>query len=283
MRASSPVAIAGLVFAACAHGAPPAGPQPNPVANPSVRIEYVAPSDPAHQRLYVELQKRQVLETFAEAIGVIHLPKTLTLRFSGCNGTSNAFYSDETTSVTFCYELLADIRKAARGAGAKDSIVPLQDAIDGPTAFFMFHESGHAIFDLLKVPILGKEEDAADTVAAIAILRLGEDEALRLLRGTAWSFAHDARSRELDDSDFADIHSLDSQRYYNLLCIMYGSDPQHFAGAITIGKLPKERAAWCGIEYRQALYAVQRLLAPSIDQRQFEHVRMKHAKKPVVN
>ncbi len=281
MRAPLLTAVT-LLLATCAHRTTP--PSMEPPSAPgqvqsSVRFEYVPPTNPAHRAIYVEVQRRQVLEQFAEAVGVFRLPRMLTLRLASCDGTSNAFYLDTTTSVTFCYELLADIKKSAEASLAKDSFIPLADAIDGPTSFFMFHEAGHAIFDLLKVPILGKEEDAADTVAAIAILRLGKERALRLLRGTAWSFAHDARSRPVDDSDFADIHSLDSQRYYNLLCIAYGSDPQFFADAITRGNLPKDRAEWCGVEYRQALYAVQKLLAPSIDERELEYVKAKYARK----
>ena len=239
----------------------------------SVAFEYVKPTNPAHEVLYAEMKERQVLEKFANVLGILRLPKTLTLRFKGCNGTSNAFYLDVDASISFCYEFLDDIKKAAKKSRKKGALVTLDDAVDGPVAFFMLHETGHAVFDLLKVPVLGKEEDAADAFAAITILRLGKEQSLRLLRGAAWAYAQDASTAKLDESDYSDIHSLDSQRYYNLLCLAYGSDPEYYADAVKRGKLPADRARWCGIEYHQALYAIQKLIAPSIDQRKLERLR----------
>ena len=40
-------------------------------------------------------------------------------------------------------------------------------------------EVAHAAFSMLKVPILGCEEDAADQVAAYLLLQLDKDEARR--------------------------------------------------------------------------------------------------------
>ncbi len=264
-----------------ATAAPAAVPEQTP--EPSIRYQYVKPTNPKHEPLYKEVQERRVLEKMAEVLGAVRLPRTLTLQFKGCDGDSNAYYADDTSSVTFCYEFLSDIVNAAKKGirkAPKGAKVTIADATDGPAIFFMLHESGHAVFDLLKVPIMGKEEDAADTFASLVILRMGPEFSLRLLRGTAWAFARDAKSRKVDDSDFADIHGLDSQRYFNLLCLAYGSDKATFADAIKVGKLPPERATWCGIEYKQARYAMQKLVLPSVDQEQFEYVRMKYALPP---
>jgi hypothetical protein len=223
------------------------------------------------------MRDRRVLEQLAEVLSVVHLPRPLTLRFSGCDGESNAWYEPEDGSVTFCYEYLADIRKAA--VTGRLGKVPLQEAIDGPTVFVLLHETGHAVFDLLKVPILGREEDAADAFAAVALLRLGNGVALRMLRGAAWSYAHEAHSRKADESDFADVHGLDSQRYYNILCMAYGSDPDYFAAAVKDGKLPPERAEGCADEYHQAVFAMQKLVSPAIDKTAVERLRAKHSKR----
>jgi hypothetical protein len=242
-----------------------------------VRVEYVKPTDPAHQSLYEEVRRRRVLEQLAEVLSVVRLPRPLTLRFTGCDGDSNAWYEPKDASISFCYEYLADIRKAA--VSGELGKVPLDDAIDGPTAFVLLHETGHAVFDLLKVPVLGREEDAADAFAAVALLRLGKGVALRMLRGAAWAYAHEARSREMDESDFADVHGLDSQRYYNILCMAYGSDPAYFAAAVKEGRLPPERAEGCGEEYHQAVFALQKLVAPAIDRTAMERLRVKHSKR----
>jgi len=154
--------------------------------------------------------------------------------------------------------------------------VSLQEASDGPAVFVMLRESGHAIFDLLKVPILGREEDAADTFAAVVLLRARQDVALRTLRGAAWAYLNEASSRTPNEGDFADIHGLDSQRYYNILCMAYGSDPKYFAGAVTDRHLPAKRAEGCGAEYHQALFAFQKLILLSVDTEALERLRIKH-------
>jgi hypothetical protein len=215
----------------------------------------------------------------------VHLPKQLLLEFTGCDGDSNAYYNEGTATVTFCYEYVSDIKQTAvkhlvdgeyvqfPGSGQR---IPLEEAIEGPVAFVLFHEMGHAIYHLLKVPILGRQEDAADFFAAALMLRLGKGMTMHCLRGAAWAYAVGAMSMMPDLSDFADIHSLDSQRYYNILCLAYGSDPDFFGPAMKRGQLPAERARECKWEYRQVRYALQQLVLPSVDEQRLEYVRMKH-------
>ena len=243
---------------------------------PSVRVEYRKPANPAHQGLYAEMRERAVLERFATVLSVIHLPRPLTLAFAGCDGDSNAWYDPETTTVIFCYEYLADIRRlaAARNRGE----VPIRDASDGPAAFIMLHESGHAVFDLLKVPILGREEDAADAFAAVTLLRLGQGLAIRTIRGAAWAYAQEAATRTPDEGDFADAHGLDAQRYYNIVCLAYGSDPEFFATVIAGRQLPADRAESCADEYHQAIFAFQKLILPSVSAEALKRLRIKYKK-----
>ena len=42
---------------------------------------------------------------------------------------------------------------------------------------------------------------------------------------------------------FAGVHSLDAQRFYDLLCMAYGSDPEGFDYLVGQGNLPADRAA----------------------------------------
>ena len=55
-----------------------------------------------------------------------------------------------------------------------------QDAIIGPTLEVFLHEVGHAVFDYLAVPVLGREEDAADPVLqAYILLQFADSDALQ--------------------------------------------------------------------------------------------------------
>ena len=58
-----------------------------------------------------------------------------------------------------------------------DGVAPL-DALVGPLLDTCLHEFAHAIFEMLRVPVLGREEDAADQVSAYLILNLGKAKAV---------------------------------------------------------------------------------------------------------
>ena len=47
-----------------------------------------------------------------------------------------------------------------------------EDFVVGNIGFILLHEFGHAIIREFKVPLLGLEEDSADTIAAITLLQL---------------------------------------------------------------------------------------------------------------
>ena len=46
------------------------------------------------------------------------------------------------------------------------------DFVIGNVGFIVLHEFGHAVIREFKVPLLGLEEDSADTIAAITMLQL---------------------------------------------------------------------------------------------------------------
>src|SRR5262245_63762373 len=55
-------------------------------------VEYVPPTNPAHQALYDRLKERRVLEKLQEVFSPFRLPVELKLRIVGCDGVSNAWY-----------------------------------------------------------------------------------------------------------------------------------------------------------------------------------------------
>jgi Putative metallopeptidase len=278
MRALTLIVLACLA-SSCAHQPGRKGSvERAEVVSPSVHVEYRKPMDPAHEPIYVEMRDRKVLEHVAEAIAVLRLPKALTLSFTGCDGTSNAFYREDDISIVFCYEYVADIEQAADTAMKAVGGSVTADAIDGPIVFVLFHETAHAVFHLLEIPVLGKEEDAADSFAAMSLLRMGDEMALRMLKGAAWAYQMHGPP-DLDASDFSDVHSLDEQRYYNILCLAYGSDKKYFSSAVTSGMLPQDRAEGCRAEFQQVQFAMQKLIMPSIDARRLERFLMKHSMK----
>jgi hypothetical protein len=90
------------------------------------------------------------------------------------------------------------------------ALTPLQreelaESILGSTLFTVSHELGHAIIGLFELPMLGPEEDAADTFAAIALLSVGSEFTHRAMLDAAISLkrAAEREHRTADEPVFS--------------------------------------------------------------------------------
>ncbi|MBD8907989.1 DUF4344 domain-containing metallopeptidase [Methylorubrum zatmanii] len=228
-----------------------------------IRVVYEPPKKAAYRGIYDSLRRQRVLERVGAIVGLARLPTRLTYRLKECAGEANAWYAPENRSVTLCYELVAGIHEVAPKTTSPAG-VSRHDALVGPVAQILMHESGHALFDLLRVPILGREEDAADQVASYALLQLGGKEARTVVNGSAYFFATTGKNEPIDKGGFADVHGFSWQRFYNLACLAYGSDEKRFGYIVAKGYLPKERAEGCGEEYDQVAFAFETLIVPHL-------------------
>jgi hypothetical protein len=64
------------------------------------------------------------------------------------------------------------------------------------------------------------------------------------------------------ERDYSDPHSLDEQRYYNTICLVYGHRPERYEYLIRNGSRPTERAIECVEDYARLNRSWQTLLAP---------------------
>jgi hypothetical protein len=188
------------------------------------------------------------------------------VKVEGCDGDSNAWYTDD--AITVCYEYIADIWRNLPKETTPEGLTPF-DALLGPLVDVFLHEFGHALFDLFDVPLFGREEDAADQVSAYLILHLGKEEARRLILGIAYGYKVevDASAKPVEMTVFADEHGTPAQRFYNVLCIAYGADAKLFADIVEKGYLPKDRAEGCEDEYEQVDKAFKRLIGTRVDRK----------------
>jgi hypothetical protein len=117
-----------------------------------------------------------------------------------------------------------------------------------------------------RLPVLGREEDAADAFATLALLHVGSDFAHRVLedaaRGLLTLGARDVKMGH--EPTFYDEHGLDQQRAYQIICFMVGSDPRAFRAVATQAKLPQERQESCRGDYEQAQASWLQLLEPHL-------------------
>jgi hypothetical protein len=138
----------------------------------------------------------------------------------------------------------------------------------GNVEFLLVHEIAHFLIDEKNVPIIGPEENAADYIATLALLREApldptqENRALRFLVAAADGFALAWQTGVTAGAEapYWQQHGLSIQRYYQVACLLYGSDPATFARVPQIADLPEERARSCAGEYAQADAGIQWLL-----------------------
>jgi len=245
-----------------------------------VRVRYDAPADEKLVAYQKFVQRNHLLEDMAGTLNEsFRLPKDLTLTALQCNQV-NAFYSPQLQAVQICYEYVRSFwnlqANDQKGADGKFDNAAVEKAVLGTLKFTMHHEVGHALVDILDLPITGGEEDAVDQLAAVVLLSSdneGDIEAVldaaftKLLRAqqTAANMEKmtDAQRKWYEDNPMtADEHSFDEQRFYNTTCLAYGSDPKTFEVLITEGVIPKARAARCPFEWKRISRSWTRLLTP---------------------
>ena len=90
--------------------------------------------------------------------------------------------------------MMISCRRSALGTGAAVACGD-EDALIAPLMDVFLHEAAHALFDLLAIPVLGREEDAADQVAAYYMLQYPKETKRRLIIGAAFSYAAELNVR----------------------------------------------------------------------------------------
>ena len=237
-----------------------------------IRIEYAPPRNVDHQALYDLLQQRRALESLQQIFSPFRLPGDLTLRTVGCDGVSNAWYQQSVVSV--CYEYLREIQEMAPKDTTASGITP-SDAMLGQFFYVFAHEFGHAIYDLLPIPVLGTEEDAADYFSAYMMLMFGQDQARRLIIGAGYAYSRYLANPRVTIPlvAFSGSHSPPAQRFFNLMCLAYGSDSTGvFADLVDIGYLTSTRAPRCRREFNRLSFAFRELIVPHMDKERARQV-----------
>jgi hypothetical protein len=209
----------------------------------------------------------KMLEDMAEgATDLLKLPFDIPLVGAQCD-EPNAWWSPSEQTMTMCYEYVDFAESMFLDAGDTPEDA-LNSAVNATYATF-FHEMGHMVIDIYDLPTTGREEDVADQLSAFMLLVPGDDdqldpESVDVLRDNARFFAAFSDYGELDEAAFADEHSLDQTRMFNLLCWAYGADPEMNADLVDNELLPQERAGQCEDEYDRMSYAWSTLLVPYI-------------------
>jgi hypothetical protein len=284
MKRIAVVAVACLVAAYAALRPVNVTAQTQIPLNPRVHIQYAMPKHAVFMPLRQRLMNRGFLEEYSQFLSPLHLKQDLTVSLEEC-GFVNSDYQPAKHYIQICYEYLAMVENEAAvpsnqlppaymlaGAGLLPGF-GRAEVIVGGLIFVLLHETGHAVFDIQGVPRLGHEEDAADEIAGFMMLQFGKGAARAMVKG-AINVDHELQvTHKFNQSLMADVHSLDIQRYENILCLAYGSPDGDAFKDLADAFLPAARKPNCRLEYQQAARAFNMTIMPYVDKSLMEKVR----------
>ena len=139
----------------------------------------------------------------------------------------------------------------------------IDDMVEDTLVQTLFHELGHCLIDQWELPATGREEDAVDQLATVLLLD-GSPEGQKSAIHAALEFAIASSNEEKGDMLFWDEHSFSKTRFYDMMCLVYGSDPKKNGFMIGDDGLPESRAVRCAEEWRRANRAWMKLLQPYV-------------------
>lgn len=215
-----------------------------------VTIEYTKVK-PALRPMEHLLRKSGVLERVANDVQrVAGLPTDVEVVVRSC--TDGTGYVVEDDIVELCLQDFVESRKAVKDADEED----VKGTVLGVAEGTLLHELGHAVIDVRRLPVTGREEDAADQFAVWQAIVGLKDPDIVLSAAFDYQLSNETYEQEDDDE-----HGSDGQRAVNLYCWLYGSHPKEWRHLVDGDPLTKYRASQCRDEWKALAYAWETLLS----------------------
>lgn len=218
-------------------------------------VVYPGAKQPQHQIVEKLLKETRPFEAMAESYNrKFFFPRDVLLIIAE-TGQVNCWYAPGEHRVYISYEFLDFLLKLFRSVESEKEA--RGDALN--TLFFVgLHEMGHALIGELDIPTTGREEDAVDDFACLTVHQVGGPARDQALAAAKWFNIMGARQNNAD-LPYWDEHSLDMQRFYGILGLMYGADPNRYLFAEKI--IPQRQLARYKADYPKKLISWERLLA----------------------
>lgn len=227
---------------------------------------YTQPKTYEEQGAATQLRDSKTLERIAGVMNkIVSVPQNIPIVGASC-GQPNAFYTPEKKAVVVCYELLLDnATKLTKKYKNQFSQEQINDILLSELVFVVLHEVGHSLIDIYQLPVLGREEDAADKFASFVLLNTNGSKRLK----SATMFFHLGKPnwlvRVLNSAKiYGDEHALAQQRIANLVCWGFGKEPSEFLDIAQAINLPQSRAARCADEYQKMDRDIRSLLGSKL-------------------
>lgn len=189
-----------------------------------IGVEYLATKTSQDKVNLEKIKKNGITQRVIELMDeTVNLESNLKIQYGGEDGP---LFDSEHQALLMPYSFITEIEEQFNTLEPALSESEMQQAIDSVLAHTLLHEIGHSLVYVNGLPVLGREEDAVDSFATVWLLE-GFEDGQQMAFDAALMFA--LESEEIDEfmeEDFWGEHSLDKQRYYQTLCLIFGSDPE---------------------------------------------------------
>ena len=210
-----------------------------------------------------ELLKASETRYLAKSLAsAFELPNTLTIK--GVNGFGGGpFYNPEDNSITLPYEFTTVVLGVIAQSDPEESQYEWGEAVGAVDSFILAHEFGHALIHNFELPVLGREEDAADGIATALLLLASEGSVYAADAAEFW-LNFSGRQDPPQLAEYADNHSFDRQRADNILCWIGGAEEELLVAFVENEVLPESRAVSCPGEWELLRRSVEQVMEPHL-------------------
>ena len=186
------------------------------------------------------------------------------LAVHGVNGFGpGPYYNPKDRSITYPYLFSTLVFQTLNQLHPEWSQYRLGEGVGAVNSMVFEHEFAHALIDAYDLPVLGREEDAADDLAVLLLIPAKGGNQFVSDSASFWA-ALSNRQRVPQLSDYADVHSFDLQRAFTMLCLLAGSSPENFQEVHAMGVVPDSRLASCRAEFKQKAQSYEDVLEPHV-------------------
>jgi hypothetical protein len=196
------------------------------------------------------------LADFSPALPVVALPLMLLgAAPAAADSAAKQELEQRVMDITHMFQNDPRYNRGKTPAQIKDSV----EFVTGNVLFVLVHETAHALIGEMGIPVLGREEDAADALATIVSIKMSDAFADRVVINAArgWFLGDQRDRKEGIPSTFYDEHGMDLQRAYGIVCLMVGGQPDkaEFESLANEVKLPERRQASCQDDFSNASWS----------------------------
>lgn len=229
-------------------------------AEPRFDVIYIDSSSSIDSSIKQDLLSSELIKSVVETLNEeFTFLDTIELVFGEEDGP---LFDSRSNKISVPYAFVDEVRTRFTNANYKETGIDEKTASMDVLAHTIIHEFAHAFIFMHEIPVLGREEDAADSLATVLLAEyFANGQEIVISAADLFDLESEDRT-ELEAADFWDEHSLDRQRFYSTLCHVYGSNPEQYAELPDSLGFSMERAELCVEEFDAITKSWSTLLEP---------------------